>query len=51
VRARIDAANSERNTKHQGGCRGWIMIDEWEVPDPYDACVKGKRAIEAAWPD
>jgi sugar phosphate isomerase/epimerase len=36
---------------HEGGFRGWIMIDEWEVPDPYDACVKGKRAIEAAWPD
>jgi sugar phosphate isomerase/epimerase len=32
-----------------GGFRGWIMVDEWEVPDPYDACVKCKRAIEEAW--
>lgn len=31
-----------------GGFRGWIMIDGWEIPDPYDACVKGKRAIDAA---
>ena len=33
----------------EGGFRGWIMIDEWEIPDPYDACVKGKRAIDQAW--
>jgi sugar phosphate isomerase/epimerase len=32
----------------EGGFQGWIMIDEWEVPDPYDACRKGKQAIEAA---
>ena len=32
-----------------GGFRGWIMIDEWEVPDPYDACVKGMKAIRRAW--
>jgi len=32
-----------------GGFRGWIMIDEWEVPDPYDACVKGIKAIRQAW--
>ena len=32
-----------------GGFRGWIMIDEWEVPDPYDACVKGMKAIRQAW--
>jgi sugar phosphate isomerase/epimerase len=32
-----------------GGFRGWIMIDSWEVPDPYDACVKGKQAIDRAW--
>lgn len=31
-----------------GGFRGWIMIDAWEIPDPYDACVKGKRAIDQA---
>jgi len=33
---------------HQGGFDGWMMIDEWEVPDPYDACLKGLRAIEKA---
>jgi sugar phosphate isomerase/epimerase len=32
----------------EGGFRGWIMIDEWEVPDPYEACVKGKRAIDGS---
>ncbi|HOW71279.1 MAG TPA: sugar phosphate isomerase/epimerase family protein [Phycisphaerae bacterium] len=35
----------------QGGFRGWIMVDEWEVPDPYDACRKCKRAIDQAWQD
>jgi hypothetical protein len=24
------------------------MIDAWEIPDPYDACTKGLRAIRAA---
>ena len=33
----------------EGGFRGWIMIDEWEIPDPYDACVKGIKAIRQAW--
>ena len=32
-----------------GGFRGWIMVDESEVPDPYDACLKCKRAIDQAW--
>ncbi len=32
----------------EGGFRGWIMVDEWEIPDPYDACVKAKRAVDAA---
>ncbi len=31
-----------------GGFRGWIMVDEWEVPDPYDACRKAKRAMDQA---
>lgn len=31
-----------------GGFRGWLMIDEWEVPDPYDACRKGIAMIRAA---
>jgi sugar phosphate isomerase/epimerase len=35
-------------TLRDGGFQGWIMIDAWEIPDPYDACVKGKRAIEKA---
>lgn len=29
-----------------GGFRGWIMIDAWEIPDPYAACVKGKRMLD-----
>lgn len=32
----------------EGGFRGWIMVDAWEIPDPYDACVKAKRAMDAA---
>ena len=32
----------------EGGFKGWLMIDAWEIPDPYDACSKGKRAIERA---
>lgn len=41
----IDAA---LDTLKQGGFTGWIMIDAWMIEDPYDACVKGKRAIERA---
>lgn len=33
----------------EGGFRGWIMMDEWEVPDPYDACRKGMRAAREGW--
>jgi sugar phosphate isomerase/epimerase len=32
-----------------GGFRGWIMIDEWEVPDPYEACLKCKRVVDQVW--
>jgi sugar phosphate isomerase/epimerase len=32
----------------QGGFEGWIMIDPWMTPDPYDACRKGRAAIESA---
>ncbi len=32
----------------RGGYRGWIMIDAWEIPDCYDACRKGKAAIDSA---
>lgn len=43
-----DCAKSLKMLK-AGGFRGWIMIDEWEVPDPYDACLKCKRVIDQAW--
>jgi sugar phosphate isomerase/epimerase len=45
----VDCAKSLQILK-DGGFRGWLMVDEWEVPDPYDACVKCKRAFDAAWP-
>jgi sugar phosphate isomerase/epimerase len=41
----VDCAKSLKLLK-DGGFRGWIMVDEWEVPDPYDACIKCKRAID-----
>ncbi len=43
--ARIDVS---LKTLLDGGFRGWIMIDAWEIPDPYDACTKGKQAIDKA---
>lgn len=27
---------------------GWIMIDQWEIPDVYDACRKGLKMIRTA---
>ena len=30
---------------HEGGFQGWVMIDAWEIPDPYDACRKGMEMI------
>jgi sugar phosphate isomerase/epimerase len=42
----FDCAKSLRLLR-DGGFRGWIMVDEWEVPDPYDACVKCKRLIDS----
>jgi sugar phosphate isomerase/epimerase len=33
-------------TLWEGGFRGWMNIDAWEIPDPYDACLKGKQAID-----
>jgi sugar phosphate isomerase/epimerase len=44
----VDCAKTLK-TLRDGGFRGWIMVDEWEVPDPYDACIKCKRAIDQAW--
>jgi sugar phosphate isomerase/epimerase len=35
-------------TLWEGGFRGWLMIDAWEIPDPYDACRKGQHAIDRA---
>lgn len=32
----------------EGGFRGWIMVDAWEIPDPYDACRKAKRMLDAS---
>ncbi len=46
-RGHVDIAKS-LDTLWQGGFRGWIMIDAWEVPDPYDASLRGKEAIERA---
>jgi len=42
---RTDCARGLKILK-EGGFRGWIMVDEWEVPDPYDACLKCKRVID-----
>ena len=36
------------STLKEGGFNGWLMIDAWEIPDPYDACIKGKQAIDRA---
>ena len=32
----------------EGGFSGWIMMDGWEIPDPYDAAAKMKRAVDVA---
>lgn len=45
---KTDCAKALRMLK-QGGFRGWIMIDAWEVPDPYDACLKCKRVVDEVW--
>jgi len=34
------------NTLWDGGFRGWMNIDAWQIPDPYDACLKAKKAID-----
>jgi len=43
----VDCAKSLKLFR-DGGFRGWIMVDEWEVPDPYDACIRCKRALDQA---
>ena len=35
-------------TLRAGGFAGWIMIDAWETPDPYEANRQGKLAIDRA---
>ncbi|MBI5386645.1 MAG: sugar phosphate isomerase/epimerase [Verrucomicrobia bacterium] len=45
---KTDCAKALRLLK-AGGFRGWIMVDEWEVPDPYDACLKCKRVVDEVW--
>jgi len=35
-------------TLKAGGFRGWIMVDTWQIPDPYDASTKGLQAIQHA---
>jgi len=32
-------------TLRDGGFEGWVMVDAWQVPDPYDAGRKGIAAI------
>ena len=43
-----DGARALRLLK-TGGFRGWIMIDTWEIPDPYDACIQCKALIDRVW--
>lgn len=31
-----------------GGYRGWIMADTWEMPDPYEGCRAVRDAVRAA---
>ena len=40
----IDVAATFKTLK-DGGFRGWVMIDSWQIPDPYDASTKGLKAI------
>ena len=32
-------------TLKDGGFTGWIMVDSWQIPDPYDASTRGLAAI------
>ncbi len=43
----IDVAASF-DTLRTGGFKGWIMIDTWQIPDPYNASTKGLRAVREA---
>ena len=35
-------------TLREGGFHGWLMVDAWEIPDPYDACARAMQAFRAA---
>ncbi len=35
-------------TLWRGGFEGWFMFDAWDTQNPYDACHKGRLAVEAA---
>jgi len=41
----IDVAASFKTLK-DGGFSGWIMIDCWQISEPYDASTKGLKAIK-----
>lgn len=32
----------------KGGFAGWFNFDAWDTQNPYDACTKGRLAVEAA---
>ena len=34
---------------YDGGYAGWIMVDAWKITDAYDACLKGKKAVDDFW--
>ena len=34
---------------YDGGYQGWVMVDAWKIEDPYDACRKGKKAVDDFW--
>lgn len=42
----IDVPASLRALR-EGGFKGWMMVDTWEIPDPYDACRKAMKAFRA----
>ena len=33
-------------TLRDGGFTGWVMVDPWQIPNPYNACTKGLQAIK-----
>jgi sugar phosphate isomerase/epimerase len=35
----------------KGGFEGWFMFDAWDTQNPYDACTKGRLAVDSALRD